>query len=78
MTPVRANHRDGAAIADLNETTNPFDAQRRCIMADTASKEVPATYVGTSKVAQTEYPVRLTSIGPMTDRIADLEVAHRQ
>ena len=47
-------------------------------MADTASKEVPATYVGTSKVAQTEYPVRLTSIGPMTDPIADLEVAHRQ
>ncbi|KAL2209572.1 NADH-ubiquinone oxidoreductase [Sarocladium strictum] len=26
-------------------------------MADTASKQVPATYVGTSKVAQTEFPL---------------------
>jgi hypothetical protein len=47
-------------------------------MADTASKQVPATYVGTSKVAQTEFPVRCTSIGRTSGMIADLEVAHRQ
>lgn len=47
-------------------------------MADTASKEVPATYVGTSKVAQTEYPVSSMPIGPILHLSADLEVAHRQ
>lgn len=47
-------------------------------MADTASKQVPATYVGTSKVAQTKYPVSWDSIDHASDRIADLQVAHRQ
>ena len=45
-------------------------------MADTTTKQVPATYVGTSKVAKTDYPVRLTPIDPTCAEVADLEVAH--
>ena len=47
-------------------------------MADSATKQSTPTFVGTSKVVETEYPVSFRAIGGSMDRADEGDIAHRQ
>ena len=52
---------------DIRDPIEKLSRTKQRTMAESAIKQPTSTFVGTSKVVQTDYPVRFPTIGPAMD-----------
>lgn len=52
-------------IAFIGQSTTKSLAHHHANMSETTTKQAPASYVGTSKIVQTDFPVRRRTSNPV-------------